>query len=138
VDKFLIKAVIRQESGFDPFAYSAKGAIGLMQVTTAAGEDWARATGRKDFGRDLLWDERVNITAGAWYLGRALQRWSDRDDPVPFALAEYNAGLGKVQRWLPNGDTTTAEQFREAIAFPGVRRYIESVTEYYEAYKAGG
>ena len=31
-DKFLIKAVMRQESGFDPFAYSSRDAIGLMQV----------------------------------------------------------------------------------------------------------
>jgi soluble lytic murein transglycosylase len=138
VDKFLVKAVMRQESGFDPFAHSSKGAIGLMQVTPAAGEDWARAIGRKDFTRDSLWNERVNIEAGTWYLGRALQRWSGRDNPVPFALAEYNAGLGNVQRWLPSGDATTATEFLEGITYPGVRHYIESVTEYYDAYKAGG
>jgi soluble lytic murein transglycosylase len=138
VDKFLIKAVIRQESGFDPFAYSAKGAMGLMQVTEGAGREWARATGRKDYGRDLLWDERANIEAGTWYLARALQRWRDRDDPVPFALAEYNAGLGNVQRWLPEGEATTAEQFAQAITFPSVRRYIESVTDYYRTYAANG
>src|SRR3989454_8100326 len=58
VDKFLIKAVIRRESQFDPFVYGRAGEIGLMQVTEGAGREWARATGRKDFGRDLLWNER--------------------------------------------------------------------------------
>ena len=138
VDKFLVKAVIRRESEFDPFVYGRAGEIGLMQVTDGAGREWARATGRRDFGRDLLWDERANIEAGTWYLARALNRWREKDDPVPFALAEYNAGLGNVLRWLPNGSATTAAQFEEAIGYPGVRAYVDSVTEFYETYRAGG
>jgi len=138
VDKFLVKAVIRRESEFDPFVYGRAGEIGLMQVTEGAGREWARATGRKDFGRDLLWDERVNLEAGTWYLARALKRWRDKDDPVPFALAEYNAGFGNVLRWLPNGQATTAAQFQEAITFPGVRRYVDTVMELYAGYRTEG
>jgi soluble lytic murein transglycosylase len=138
VDKFLLKAVIRHESGFDPFAYGRAGEIGLMQVTVEAGLDWARATGRRDFGRDLLWDPRINIEAGTWYLARALRRWQDMDDPVPFALAEYNAGLGNVQRWLPRGRQTSAAEFLEAITIPSVRAYILSVSSYYKDYRATG
>jgi soluble lytic murein transglycosylase len=138
VDKFLIKAVIRRESEFDPFAYGRAGEIGLMQVTPAAGWDWAQATGRRDFGRDLLWDARVNIEAGSWYLGRALRRWQDKDNPIPFALAEYNAGPGRVPGWLPRGRDTTAEEFKEAITYPSVRSYIDTVTDYYEQYRANG
>jgi soluble lytic murein transglycosylase len=138
VDKFLIKAVIHHESEFDPFAYGHAGEIGLMQVTPAAGSDWARATGRRDFGRDLLWDARANIEAGTWYLSRALRRWQDKDDPVPFALAEYNAGLGNVLRWLPRGTGTTAEEFMQAITYPTVRDYIATVTDYRQQYQAAG
>jgi soluble lytic murein transglycosylase len=138
VDKFLIKAVVRRESEFDPFAYGSHGEIGLMQVTEAAGRDWARATGRHDFGRDLLWDERVNLRAGAWYLQRAMRRWADKDNPLPFALAEYNAGWGNVQRWLPNGAATTADEFRAAITIPSVRKYLDTVAEFYAAYRAEG
>jgi soluble lytic murein transglycosylase len=136
-DKYLIKAVMRQESGFDPFAYSKRDAIGLMQVTEAAGWDWARATGRRDFGRDLLWDPRINIEAGTWYLQRALQRWADRpfEERIPFALAEYNAGYGNVLRWLPRGRATTVAEFQAAITYPGVRAYIEKVTAYYHNYR---
>ena len=138
VDKFLVKAVMRRESGFDPFSYGSHGEIGLMQVTAGAGVEWARATGRRDFGRDSLWDPRANVEAGTWYLARALRRWQAIDDPIPFALAEYNAGLGNVQRWLPAGRETTAQQFLEAITYPSVRRYIETITDYYQAYRAAG
>jgi len=109
-----------------------------MQVTEGAGREWARATGRKDFGRDSLWDERANIDAGTWYLTRALNRWRDKDDPIPFALAEYNAGFGNVLRWLPRGQATTDAEFREAITFPGVRRYVDSVIDFYDGYRANG
>ncbi len=137
-DKFLIKAVMRQESGFDPFAYSKRDAIGLMQVTEGAGWDWARATKRKDFGRDLLWDPRANIEAGTWYLQRALRRWENRpfEERIPFALAEYNAGYGNVLRWLPNGRATTTGEFYNAITYPGVRHYMDKVTGYYRDYRA--
>ncbi|MDW8345031.1 MAG: lytic transglycosylase domain-containing protein [Verrucomicrobiae bacterium] len=136
-DRHLIKAVMRQESGFDPFARSARGAIGLMQVTEAAGKDWARATGRKNFHREQLWDPRTNIEAGTWYLQRALNRWADRpwDERLPFALAEYNAGYANVVRWLPKGRDTTSEEFMAAITYPGVRHYIRKVTTYYEHYR---
>jgi len=138
VDKFLIKAVIRRESEFDPSVMGRAGEIGLMQVTEGAGRDWARGTGRRDFTKELLRNERMNIEAGTWYLARALRRWQGRDDPVPFALAEYNAGFGHCLRWLPNGPATTAEEFRNAITFPTVRRYIDSVTEFSEYYRANG
>jgi soluble lytic murein transglycosylase len=140
VDKFLVKAVMRQESGFDPFAYSRKGAIGLMQVMPGTGQDWATAVGRADFGRDSLWDARVNIEAGAWYLARAQRRWPDKTEAerVPFVLAEYNAGYGNVLKWLPNGRATTAAELIEAITYPGVRHYIEKISAYYADYSARG
>ncbi|MCG3149053.1 MAG: Membrane-bound lytic murein transglycosylase C [Verrucomicrobiae bacterium] len=138
VDKYLIKAVIRRESEFDPTVRGRVGEIGLMQVTEGAGRDWARANGRKDFSKEMLWNERLNIEVGTWYLARALRRWQDRDDPVPFALAEYNAGYGHCLRWLPNGPATTAAEFRDAISFPMVRRYIATVVEHYEYYRANG
>ena len=138
VDKFLVKAVMRQESAFDATAYSKKGAIGLMQVMPAMGEQWARATGRQNFKRDMLWDPRTNIEAGTWVLAQALERWQERDDAVPFALAEYNAGAGRVAKWLPNGDATTGEEFIAAITWPGVRRYLEKITGYAEGYRTKG
>jgi soluble lytic murein transglycosylase len=133
VDEFLVKAVVRQESNFDPFALSSKGAVGLMQVMPGTGREWARLTGQKDFAEDSLWAPRVNIEVGTWYLARSLTYWRAQgvDDPLPFALAEYNAGPGVVQRWR----AATAAEFLNNVSYPGVRRYIERVTGYYEAYR---
>lgn len=77
VDPCLVKAVVRRESKFDPWVYGSRGEIGLMQVTEGAGAQWARAVGRRDYGRSLLWDARVNVEAGTWYLGRAMGRWPE-------------------------------------------------------------
>ena len=136
VDGFLVKAVVRQESDFDPFAISSKGAVGLMQVMPGTGREWARLTGRKDFTEDSLRAPRVNIEAGTWYLARSLAYWraQGEDDPLPFSLAEYNAGPGTAQRWR----AATAAEFLGNVNYPGVRRYIERITGYYEAYKNRG
>jgi soluble lytic murein transglycosylase len=136
VDKFLIKAVMRQESGFDAFAYSRTGAIGLMQIMPATGGDWARAVGRRDFATSALWTPQLNIEAGAWYLARGLNYWRGQgvDDPLPFALAEYNAGRGNVQRWR----APTAAAFRAQITHPGVRHYVARVLDYHAHYQARG
>ena len=141
VDKYLVKALIRRESKFDPFVYGSHGEIGLMQVTEGAGQLWARAVKRRDYGRSLLWDPRANIEAGTWYLARALNRWSDTKDPderIPFALAEYNAGYANVLRWLPHAQQTTAQEFIQAITYPSVRDYVADVMENYQFYKARG
>ncbi len=150
VDKYLVKAVIRRESKFDPFVYGRHGEIGLMQVTDGAGQAWARAVGRRDYGRSLLWDPRANIEAGTWYLGRAMGRWPDREPEVrvALALAEYNAGFGSVLRWLPHGreaggaggagGEVTAEGFVGGITWPTVRDYITDVMENYRIYKERG
>lgn len=136
--KYLVKAVIRRESRFDTTAAGAAGEIGLMQVTPGAAEDWALATRRADFQPDQLWNPRINLEAGAWYLARALRRWEEVDDPIPFALAEYNAGYGNVRRWLPPDHTPTAAEFVERITYPGVRDYIAVVQRHYARYRERG
>lgn len=133
VDKFLLKAVMRQESGFDPFARSKSGAVGLMQVMPGT----ARLLGIPE---SQLWNERTNIETGAWLLAHALAYWRTQpvDDPVPFALAEYNAGRGTVLRWAPQGQPKTAVQFLNDLPDRGVRAYVRRVLDFYEDYKAAG
>jgi soluble lytic murein transglycosylase len=133
VDKFLIKAVMRQESGFDPFARSKTGAVGLMQVMPST----ARLIGVPEA---QLWNERTNIEAGTWLLAHALTYWRQQpvDDPVPFVLAEYNAGRGTVLRWAPQGQRQTSAQFLANLSNRGVRNYIQRVLEYRDEYKNPG
>lgn len=133
VDPLLVKAVMRQESGFDPFARSRAGAVGLMQVMPGTG----RAIG---IAETQLWNERTNIGAGAWLLAHALQYWRTQtvDDPVPFALAEYNAGRGTVLKWVPPGQARKAQEFVEQLPNANVRYYVQRVLANYAEYRGGG
>jgi soluble lytic murein transglycosylase-like protein len=75
---------------------------------------------------DLL-DARTNLHVGAWYLRQAFDRWSDRDDPPVFALAEYVAGLDAVNGWCGSGGC--AAELRKAIRGSPTGEFVEAVLE---------
>lgn len=87
VDAALIKAVMRTESAFNPFAESPAGAQGLMQLMPALAAEMGVAD---------VFDPRQNIMGGAKYLRQLLDATSGN---VPLALASYNAGPGNVARY---------------------------------------
>jgi soluble lytic murein transglycosylase len=137
----LIKAVIWRESRFQPDKTGQHGERGLMQITEGAASDWARAEKIETFVPTDLFDPKVNIEAGAWYLKKALEHWGDKDDPVPFALAEYNAGRTRVKRWVVDsgrGETAGAVDLQTAMDFPGTKSYIAAIVARYEFYARRG
>ncbi len=142
VDPRLLKALVWQESRFNAAAGGAAGERGLMQVMEGAAADWVAATGVQTFQNTDLFDAKTNLEVGAWYLGRALRRHQDRDDPRPFALAEYNAGASRVQRWAggvgAEPGELTGEAFRAAVDFPGTARYIQRILARQEFYERRG
>lgn len=141
VDPMLIKAVIWRESAFHPEMVGKDGERGLMQVTPAAASDWVKQKKIETFVPTDLFSPRTNIDAGTWYLKQALQRWAQKDDPIPFALAEYNAGRRRVDRWVGDsnmGGHATAADLRDNIAFPSTRKYVESILARYRFYKERG
>lgn len=135
-DPFLVKAIIRRESDFRPRARGTKGEIGLMQVTPSVGWEYARARGLKNFTDAALYDPEMNIEVGCWYLAKAMKRYRSFRDPVPFALAHYNAGAGNVDRWLMATQRKgNAREFMAAITYPTTRRYVRSVTLHRRLYR---
>ena len=145
LDPLLVKAMVWRESGFHPSKMGTSGERGLMQVGEAAAQDWATAEKIETFVPTDLFDAKTNLDVGTWYFKKALDRWKLKADPVPFALAEYNAGYGRMERWIAatdRGDEATAENLLRAIDFPTTRKYIETITArrrfYQEAADATG
>lgn len=140
LDPMLVKAVVWRESRFDPRMLGGAGERGLMQVSEIAARDWARENRVENFRVEELFDPKTNLEAGAWYLHRAMLHWQQERDPTPFALAEYNAGASRAQRWA-GGDGTqpiSADAFQKNIDFPGTKKYVESIIERYRFYQRRG
>ncbi len=135
VDPLLVRAVIWRESLFDPLAVGEAKERGLMQVTPIAAEDWIGREKIENFELDDLFDPYTNIRAGSFYLSRAIGRWQDRDDPIPFALAEYNAGRSNALRWVDEDNPRSAEAFRANITFPTTAKYIDVIMDKHAEYK---
>jgi len=120
------------------------GERGLMQVSEIAARDWAAAKGMRELRPEQMITPEVNLEIGTWYLSKAVQRWNTEDNAVPFALAEYNAGKSRVDRWVrtasqkQKGQPVTAEIFQHSIDFPSTARYVRTIMARYDFYKRRG
>jgi len=137
VDPLLVKAVVWQESRFHPDKLGGHGERGLMQVTEPAAQDWVEANGIETFVPEDLLDPKTNLEVGTWYLAQALKHWSGQDDPLPFALGEYNAGRSRVKRWS-GGARISARELAAAMDIASTRAYVAAVRNRYEYYKERG
>jgi soluble lytic murein transglycosylase len=139
LDPMLVKAVVWRESRFDAHKFGSAGERGLMQVSGKAAQEWARENRVENFRLDDLFDPKTNLEAGSWYLRRAMEHWANQADPIPFALAEYNAGASRAQRWAGSADIAIpADTFRANIDFPGTRKYVDSITARLRFYQRRG
>jgi soluble lytic murein transglycosylase len=135
IDPFLIRALIWRESKFHPETHGTADERGLMQVTPEVGFMWAKANKVPNFTEEDLYDPTVNISAGTWYLNRALKRWNQTDDPIPYALAEYNAGRSNAIKWVDPADPQSHVAFMQRITYPSTRKYVEVILTMREQYR---
>ena len=130
-DPFLVAAVIKHESKFEPRARSDGGALGLMQLMPATAEWIARQLG-EPFTEEYLYDPALNIRYGVWYLAELEREFGGNDI---LALAAYNAGRGNVRDWMERFHWTQQFDEIEAIPYPETRFYVRRVLEDREQYK---
>lgn len=131
----LVKAVVWKESRFDPDARGGAGELGLMQLMEETAFEWAGSQKLDSFAHEHVLDPRTNTLAGSYYLAKVLRRYTATDNPLAYALADYNAGRGNVLKWMKGPATTNSAAFLAEMTFPGTRAYIEAVTERYEHYR---
>ncbi len=127
VEPALVKAVVWRESRFNPQARGRAQEIGLMQLQEEAAREWADAEHVEGFEHEQCVDPGTNTLAGTWYLKKLLKRYVQTDDPVPYALAEYNAGRANLVKWNAGVAATNSAAFIEQIGFPGTKKYVRSV-----------
>jgi soluble lytic murein transglycosylase len=134
IERALVYAIARKESGFEPRARSSVGAYGMMQVmpTTAA-----ELAGDPGFVSDpeRLWNPAVNLRLGQAYISRMLGMGAFQGDLLR-AVASYNAGpgpmLGALRRLGPDPDPLL---LIETIDVPQARAYVEDVVAAYWIYQ---
>lgn len=131
IDPFLIAAVIRVESKYNPYAQSSKGARGLMQIMPITANWGAEEIGMENFYLEELFVPKTNIQIGTWYL-RKLMNQFDRD--VPLVLAAYNGGSGNVSKWLLDERYSIDGKRLDNIPFAETRNYVEKVNFFYKMY----
>jgi soluble lytic murein transglycosylase len=135
VDPALVKAVVWQESRFNPSVRGRAQELGLMQIRDEAAQEWADAEHIRGFEHEHCLNPQTNTLAGTWYLKKLLKRYAQTDNPVPYALADYNAGRGNVLKWNSGEAATSSALFIEQIGFPGTKAYVKSVMQRYEHYR---
>jgi len=137
VDPYLVAAVIREESRFDPQAGSPVGARGLMQLIPGTARSAARHLGMPALDLRTLIDPATNITLGTFVLAGELARFSRPD----LALAAYNAGPGAVAHWQAQRPGLDQDAFIEEIPYNETRGYVkavlQSVAMYHWLYRDG-
>jgi soluble lytic murein transglycosylase len=132
MDPFLVTAVIREESAYNPIAVSSAGALGLMQVMPQTGQKVAVQVGDGPFTRDRLFEACFNIRVGSWYLRHLIERYGNN---LAYSIAAYNAGPDIVSKWVQQFGGKDEDEFIESIPYSETRNYVKRVLRSYAEYK---
>lgn len=120
LDPALVAALVCQESTFDERAKSVVGARGLMQIMPYTGKPLARELGVR-YTPKILNEPRTSLTFGTRYFRQMMERFASRPEA---ALAAYNAGPHRVDRWLAPNPQIRSDEFAESIPFSETRAYV--------------
>jgi soluble lytic murein transglycosylase len=138
LNRSVVYAIVRTESGFDQGDMSSAKAVGLMQVTPGAGRDTARRFGVAYDWERLKSDRVYNTQMGAAEVSALLK---DYGGSFILTFAGYNAGRGRVEQWVaqhgdPRHPKIDAVDWVERIPFAETRNYVQRVMENLEVYRA--
>lgn len=130
VDEYLIYAIIKAESNFEPNAESHRGAKGLMQLMYSTAEDISKRIGIELNGDNIL-EPDININLGTKYISMLIQKYNN----INLALAAYNAGSGNVDGWIEKGTLKSDGSDIENVPFTETNNYVRKILRDYEIYK---
>lgn len=133
----IILGLSRQESEFNPRAYSRAGARGVMQLIPTTAQITARKEGLVYSRGALLDDPAYNMTLGSAHLSHLIDRF---DGSLIMTFAGYNAGAARVDQWIgdygdPRSDSVDPLDWVELIPFSETRNYVQRVLENVQVYR---
>jgi soluble lytic murein transglycosylase len=132
LDPYLIAALIRQESEFNPKAVSPANARGLTQILPGTGRELSRKLKVKMYGTPSLFVPAVNLQLGTFYLRTIVDNLGGRWEA---ALAAYNAGPSRAKAWSSWGEFREPAEFIETVPFAETRNYIQTVLRNADTYR---
>lgn len=124
VDKYLIYAVIKTESGYNPDAVSNVGARGLMQIMEPT-FDWIkyRLGDDESLTYDSMYDPETNIRYGSYLIGYLMRYYGVQD----VAVCAYHAGIGNVDSWLENEEYSNDGVYLLKIPTSDTAHYLDKI-----------
>ncbi|MBN1571114.1 MAG: transglycosylase SLT domain-containing protein [Acidobacteria bacterium] len=125
LDPCLVLGLIRQESAFNEKARSVANARGLMQLLPSTALTVARNARIRPYSAQRLYQAGTNIPIGTRFLASLMQRYGKAE----LALAAYNAGGTRVDRWLKEFGGVEMAEFVERIPFGETREYVKRVLD---------
>ncbi|HVN64250.1 MAG TPA: transglycosylase SLT domain-containing protein, partial [Candidatus Binataceae bacterium] len=135
LDPYMLLALMRQESLFNPRATSASNARGLMQLLPSTAARVATQEAIESGNLDL-YDPPLNVTLGTAYLAQLFAMFGGDEFK---AVAAYNGGEHAVQKWtaeFPGSDDEWVENIAYAETRDYVKRVIGGRREYQLLYQA--
>jgi soluble lytic murein transglycosylase len=132
MDPFLMAALIRQESEFNPKAVSPANARGLTQILPSTGRELSHRLKVTPYTTARLFQPVVNLQLGTYYLKSMTATLGGHSEA---ALAAYNAGLSRAHAWLSWADFREPAEFIETVPFTETRNYIQTVLRNADVYR---
>jgi len=127
ISPYLMLALMREESFFNPEAISPTGATGLMQIMP----DTARMTNPAFYTGSALLAPEYNIETGIKYFMHLMEIFNGNE---ALCVLAYNSGPGSVKKWLAENKNRDFDEFIENVPFPETANYIKKVYTSYWVY----
>lgn len=130
IPTYLIASVINVESGYDKYAKSKKGALGLMQIKQSTADYMIDIYKIDKSDYQNLFDPTTNIRLGCLYLNYLYNKFGD----ITLVICAYNAGETIVRNWTKNSDIFSNGKFNY-IPYSETDNYLKKIKENISFYK---
>lgn len=130
VDKYLVYAMIKQESNFNNEAVSSAKARGLMQITEDTFNWLKPQLGESSTTFDDLFDADTNIRYGVFFISILEKNFPEQNTVV----AAYNAGMNITKEWLQDSNYSNDGSTLHTIPYKETANYVIVVDSNYKKY----